>query len=331
MKLLILDTNDPYYNLAVEEYIFENAQEETFILWQNKPCVVIGKNQNVFAEINLDFTKEQNIKIVRRITGGGAVYHDLGNLNFSYISPTHCGGIDFAKYTHPILCALKSMSLDAELSGRNDILIDGKKVSGNAQFSKNGRVLHHGTILFNSDLSVLSSALHVDPEKIKSKAIKSVKSRVANIKELLCTDLSVIEFRDIIAKHIEKEFDADRIDAPSSLEIDKIYERNASSDWIFPNRELLSKYTLNFKKRFDFGSIEFCFSMRNELVESLRIYGDFFEINPVFGLEESFSGKTISEIKIGYKNFKIENYIHGMDSEDLNILLQNEVLPANNI
>jgi hypothetical protein len=172
---------------------------------------------------------------------------------------------------------------------------------------KNGRVLHHGTILFDSDVSVLSSALHVDPEKIKSKAIKSVKSRVANIKELLCTDLSVIEFRDIIAKHIEKEFDADRIEAPSSLEIDKIYERNASSDWIFPNRDLLSKYTLNFKKRFDFGIIEFCFSMRNELVESLRIYGDFFEINPVFGLEESFSGKTISEIKIGYKNFKIEN------------------------
>ena len=291
MKLLILNTNDPYYNLAVEEYIFDNCEEETFILWQNEPSVVIGKNQNAFAEIDLDYAKENNINIVRRITGGGAVYHDLGNLNFSYISPHHDGGIDFKKFTYPIVIALRSLNLDAELSGRNDILINGKKVSGNAQFSKNGRVLHHGTILFNSDLSVLSSALRVDPSKISAKAIKSVRARVTNIKIELKSDVSLSEFRDIIAEHVKKTFGANEIEAPISEEIKKLYERNSSKEWIFPEREYLSKYSLRFKKRFDFGILEFLFAMKNETVESLSIFGDFFEKRAVSELEEMFRNK----------------------------------------
>lgn len=331
MKLLILNTIDPYYNLAIEEYIFENCQEETFILWQNRPCVVIGKNQNAFAEIDLSFTKNHNIDVVRRITGGGAVYHDLGNLNFSYISPDHNGGIDFAKFTYPIVNALRSLNLDAELSGRNDIMINGKKISGNAQFSKNGRVLHHGTILFDSDLSVLSSALHVDPSKISAKAIKSVRARVTNIKKELSLEIDVLEFRDIIAEHVKKMFGAEVMEAPTSYEVNKLYERNSSEEWIFPGRDYLSKYSLRFKKRFEFGIIEFLFAMKNETVESLSIFGDFFEDSSVSELEESFKGKTINEITKNYRTFKVENYIYGMTSDNLLELMQSEILPENNI
>ena len=331
MKLLILNTNDPYYNLAVEEYIFDKCVEETFILWQNEPCVVLGKNQNAFAEIDIDYAKQKNIKIVRRITGGGTVYHDLGNLNFSYISPNHDGGINFEKFTYPIVDALLSLSLNAELSGRNDILIDGKKVSGNAQFARGSRVLHHGTILFDSDLTVLSSVLRVDPSKINAKAIKSVRTRVTNVKDELKNDISISEFRSIIAERLKKMLGAEECEAPISNKIKLLYERNSSKEWIFPERGYLSKYSLIFKKRFAFGSLEFLFSMKNETVESLSILGDFFEIRPVSELEVMFKGKTLKEIINNNKVFKVENYIYGMTSDDLIELFENKVLPENNI
>ena len=180
MKFLTLKTTNPNINLATEEYLFTHCEDDIFMLWQNEPTVVIGKNQNAFAELNMDYIKNNNIHVVRRITGGGAVYHDLGNVNYTFISGKKGSvGIDFEYFTKPIIHALPSLGISAELSGRNDILIDGKKISGNAQHTSGNRVLHHGTLLFDSDLSVLSDALKVDEEKIKAKAIieKSTKNK----------------------------------------------------------------------------------------------------------------------------------------------------------
>ena len=188
MRFLILKGRDPYRNLAVEEYLFRHAKEDVFLLWQNDPTVVIGKNQNAYAELDLDYVRARGIRVARRITGGGAVYHDGGNINYSVIAVGAAeGGLDFAPYTAPILEALLHFGVRAELSGRNDLLVGDRKISGNAQFRADGRVLHHGTLLYDSDLEVLSSALRVDEEKLRAKSIRSHRSRVVNIRTLIET------------------------------------------------------------------------------------------------------------------------------------------------
>ena len=214
---------DPYFNLALEEFLLtrsdfnetnpnaaSNAQsndkldfEPILLLWQNAPTVVVGGRQNTLEEINLAFIEERKINVIRRTTGGGAVYHDLGNLNYSFIvqdatrlssaspassypapsAPTLTDS--FRLLTQPVVDVLRAWNLPAELSGRNDITIDGRKISGSAQARKNGKTLHHGTLLFDSNLDDVAAALHVDPEKFRSKAVASVRSRVANVAEFL--------------------------------------------------------------------------------------------------------------------------------------------------
>ena len=193
MKYFRLKSTCPYLNLAIEEYMFKHSQDEVFILWQNEPTVVIGKNQNAFAEINMDYLREKNIKIARRITGGGAVFHDLGNVNYTYISKSKVG-INFEYYSKPIIETLRDMGVCVHLSGRNDLLTeDGRKISGSAEYTANGRTLHHGTLLFDAHLDTLSSVLNVDPEKLRANAVKSTRSRVANIKEAVIRHIAVAE------------------------------------------------------------------------------------------------------------------------------------------
>ena len=195
MRYIKLCSNDPYYNLAVEEYLLNNSEEDIFMLWQNAPTVVIGKNQNAYAEVNLEYAREKEIKISRRITGGGAVYHDLGNINYTFItSEKKARALDYEYFTRPIIDALKFLGLDCKLSGRNDLECDGRKFSGNAQFCSNGRILHHGTLLFNTDVSEMSAVLKVDKEKLEYKAVKSHKGRVINLIDLLENKISAYEF-----------------------------------------------------------------------------------------------------------------------------------------
>ena len=229
-------------NLAVEEYLFSKTTDDIFMLWQNEPSVIIGKNQNAYAEINMDYVRSNNIHIVRRITGGGAVYHDLGNVNYTFISSREKNsGIDFAYFTEPICEALKTLGIDAKLSGRNDLLAGDRKFSGNAQHVVGNRVLHHGTILFDGNLDVLSSALNVDEEKLKSKSIKSTKSRVVNIKTLMSENLDVDAFIDRISEHVKKKFNPEIISTPENHEVIELKNRNESSEWIFPDRAYLSE------------------------------------------------------------------------------------------
>ena len=190
-------STDPCFNLAFEEYVLENLREgDWLILWQNANTVVVGLNQNTAEEIDAGFVAAHRVTVVRRITGGGAVYHDLGNLNYSFITDAgDAESLSIRRFTEPVCSALASMGVTAETTGRNDITVDGRKVSGVAQRIVNGRILHHGTLLFDSDGAMVAGALRADPAKFASKSAKSVRSRIGNIREFLPEDMDMDEFR----------------------------------------------------------------------------------------------------------------------------------------
>jgi lipoate-protein ligase A len=191
---------DPYFNIAAEEYLLKTFSEEIFMLWQNSDCLVVGKHQNALAEINLPFVYDKQIPVVRRLTGGGTVFHDKGNINFTFVKNSNEVGkmINFRKYAGPVLECLKALGLPTEFSPRNDIFIEGLKVSGNAEHvdQKRKRVLHHGTLLFKSDLEILALALKTDPERFLDKAVNSVRSQVTNIVGYLKNPITLDAFFD---------------------------------------------------------------------------------------------------------------------------------------
>ncbi|MPL94273.1 Lipoate-protein ligase LplJ [bioreactor metagenome] len=199
-------STDPTYNLALEEYVFNELPRtgEYFMLWRNHNAIVVGKHQNTAEEVCLPFVRQHNVKVVRRLSGGGAVYHDLGNLNYTFVRDASGGQLDLAAFCVPVVQALHHLGVEAVLSGRNDITIDGKKFSGNAQYLREGRVMHHGTLMFDSDLEVLANALNVSADKIESKGVKSVRSRVTNIRAHLKRDMSVSEFKSVLLDYMIK-------------------------------------------------------------------------------------------------------------------------------
>ena len=195
MICIQINNTDPFFCLAAEEYLLKNFSDDIFMLWQSKDTVVVGKHQNTLAEINYPFIREKNVTVARRISGGGTVFHDAGNVNFCYIknvgSPSE---ISFKMFTEPVVEALARLGIEATTSGRNDLLINGLKISGNAEHVYKNRVLHHGTLLFNSDLENLGQAIKVVPGKYESKAVESNRSKVANISGFLDKEMTTEEF-----------------------------------------------------------------------------------------------------------------------------------------
>lgn len=303
MKYVENFSNDPRYNLAFEEYCFKSlpVEEDYVILWINGPAIIVGKNQNTLEEVNIDYVKENHIEVVRRITGGGAVYHDLGNLNFSIIkNKGENKKIDFKRYNIPILNALERLGIECELSGRNDMTIDGKKFSGIAQSIWRNRALNHGTLLFDTELDVLSKALNVKQDKIISKGIKSVRSRVTNIKDFLEKDTTIESFRDILLKYIF-EFEGEvpvkyELSDKENSEIDELFnEKYATWDW---NYGYSPKFNYKNYKKFPFGAIEVRMDIKKGIVEDCKFYGDFFGSANVEKLEETLTGKSYNEESI---------------------------------
>ena len=195
---------DPTINLAMEEYVLKHlpADDSYFLFYVNEPSIIVGKNQNTIEEVNKQYIDDHHIHVVRRISGGGAVYHDKGNLNFSFVTSDDGNSFhNFKKFTEPIVQALQSMGVDAEMTGRNDIQVGAAKISGNAMVKVKNRMFSHGTLMLNSDLEEVQNALKVNPKKIQSKGVKSVRKRVANIEEFLDESITIDQFKQIILKN----------------------------------------------------------------------------------------------------------------------------------
>lgn len=230
---------DVYFNLAMEEYIFEKFKEdEVFMLWINEPSVVIGKHQNLIEELNMKYCFDNNIKIARRLSGGGTVVHDFGNLNYTYITNTTGDtALDFKEFLKPMYKALLNLKINANISPRNDFRVEEKKICGHSQFMRKKRVLHHGCILFDSNLNNLRNALNVENKKIISKSAKSVKSSVANLKEISKLDYEISDFLEKLKNEIlktQENFEIYELTKEDILNIDKIKsEKYVTKDWIY--------------------------------------------------------------------------------------------------
>lgn len=329
MKLsyLNLRTIDPAFNLATEEYVFDHLPQDRtyFMLWQNDNAIIIGKHQNALAEINMNFVKENNIQVVRRLSGGGAVYHDLGNLNFTFITDAkEQDSINFKLFCQPIVRTLEKLGVQAEISGRNDITICGQKFSGNSQYLKNGRVLHHGTILFDSDLTVVGKALQVDPAKIQAKGVKSVRSRVTNVADHLSGNIDLETFRTLLLNHLLQEQPGEEYiltqdDLANIQEISN--NRYATWQWNF-GRSL--ECTTRKKMRFDgCGTVEANITVDHGIISQISFTGDFFSVLEPENLAKLFIGKQpdIDEYKIILENVDVAAYFVGLTNQQLLTLM----------
>ena len=320
MLLIYNDNTNPYFNLAMEEYLLKNSTEDLFILWRNKPSVIVGKNQNTLSEINLEYVKENSIPVVRRQSGGGAVFHDLGNINFTFITNNNNSFSDFKKFTQPIIDLLKTMGLDATFSGRNDLLIDGKKFSGNAQYNYRNKVMHHGTLLFSSQITDLSNALKVKSIKFEGKGIKSVKSRVTNISEHLDTKMSVLEFKDLIMNYMASIDSDNKLYTLSKEDIDgieKLVEKKYNTwEWNFGNSP---KYSFSNELKYPGGNVEFNLEINKGVISKIKFFGDFYGKEDIENLEILLSGVKHKEESLReiLSNIDINNYLLGADMDIL--------------
>ncbi len=319
MKYLRLKTTNPYYNLAIEEYLLRHETDDVFMLWQNEPTVVIGKNQNAYAEVNLSYAKEHGIHVSRRITGGGAVYHDTGNINYTFISAKRNGEhASYAFFAAPILRALEKLGLSCSLSGRNDLEYEGRKFSGNAQHAAGERILHHGTILFDTDVSVMSSVLKVDKEKLAHRAIKSCGSRVVNLREVLDNSFEVNDLIEHIEGFVKSEMNAEPYSVPECEQINAFRERNESDEWIYSEKRYLTSYSVQRKKKYPFGIVQIELSLDGNVIENAVISGDFFEKESIEELEKALIGRSVNNLPY----IDASRYINGMTFSDLAALLK---------
>lgn len=306
------DINDPSINLALEEYCVRNLdmQNDYLLLYINEPSVIIGKHQNTIEEINASFVEEKKIKIVRRISGGGAVYHDLGNLNFSFITKYSQKSIhNFKLFTEPVINLLKELGINAALNGRNDITVGERKISGNAQFTDTKSMFSHGTLLFNSNLDDVVKVLNVKTDKIESKGIKSVKSRVANISEFLNFDLHISDFKKKLTDLIFRETGSPeifRLNESQWNEVNKLSESKYKNwDW---NYGRSPEFNVRKTKRFEFGQIDSLIHVKDGAINDIKFYGDFLACGELSEIESALKGSRyeINSIKNALKNIDLK-------------------------
>ncbi|MBS3938637.1 MAG: lipoate--protein ligase [Peptococcaceae bacterium] len=327
MRQLNNQNTDPHYNMALEEHVLRVLSQEDsyFMLWQNSPAVIVGRNQNALEEINAQFVRDNNIAVVRRLTGGGAVYHDAGNLNFTFVVRQSKAGFHFARFAQPVIRALGALGVRAEHTGRNDITIEGRKFSGNAEYRLGDKLLHHGTLLFNSDLSMLSQALMVKESKIAGKGVQSVRSRVTNICEYLSPTVSIQDFKDALTVAAKEEFgslwQSEELKNEDHLAVKALQlAKYATWEWNFGRAPA---FNLQRVERFAFGEVDLRLNVKDGVIRECRIYGDFFTHADIGELASALIGLCYREEDLAQalSGLDLGHYFPGMNEKELLALL----------
>lgn len=323
MKYIVNKSNNPAYNIALEAYAFREllSEDEIFILWINEPAIIIGKHQNTIQEINKEYIDAHGIHVARRLSGGGAVYHDLNNLNYTIISnKSEEGAFDFKTFSQPVIETLGDLGVKAEFTGRNDLEINGKKFCGNAQAYYKGRMMHHGCLLFDVDMTVLGDALKVSKDKIESKGIKSVRARVTNIIDELPEKITVNEFSDKILAKMKETYPDMTEYVLSEDELAKIQksadEQFGNWDWVYGKAP---EYTIERNVRYPAGKINTFANVEKSIIKNIKIYGDFFGIKDVQDIEELLVGTRYEnkDVLEKLKTIDTTQYFSGMTVEEV--------------
>ena len=321
MRFLRNTETDTYYNMAFDEYCLESLalDEPVFYLWQNRPAVIVGLNQEVNTEVNLDYLKQNNIVLARRVSGGGAVYHDWGNLNYTIVGRSEDLERDYPEYAGLMMQALRKLGVPAELSGRNDILVGGKKVSGFAKRVIKNRLMVHGTLMYDVNLDVLTQSLNPPVTKLQTKGIASVRSRVTNLCEHLPELKDIQDFKNQLERALSNGY-ADQEYTLLSSEIDHIrclaHEKFARWDWIYGRSP---RATLTHSAKLSCGNIEIHLVLNENRIVSCRFGGDFIGNLPSSDVEICLTGAfyDIPSVQKCLSRIELCNYFDGVKEEDL--------------
>lgn len=323
MRYLVNDSTDACRNMAFDEFALESLplDEPVFYLWRNAPSVIIGLNQSAYAEVNLDYLKEHGIALARRVTGGGAVYHDLQNLNYTIVGKSRDLNADYPDYLHIMVNALRQLGVPAELSGRNDIMVDGRKCSGYAKRVWKDRLMVHGTLMFDVDLSVLQQALSVPGSKMSASGVASVRSKVANLKDYLPGYADVLALKDALHVILAGTDSEITLTSGQQAEIEKIAdEKFRTWDWLYgrsPEAEFKTSH------KFACGTVEVSWSVRHGLLQDVRFGGDFLGNLPAEDLATRLNGLRYDKASIlsALQNAGVQDYFDGLAAKDLAGLL----------
>ena len=321
MKYIESNSTDPYFNLALEEYVFDRLpkDESYFMLWQNSNTIVIGKYQNALEEVNQTVVDERGIKVARRLSGGGAVYHDMGNLNFTFIvDQKDVKGMNFKIFVEPVVETLKGFGVAAEFTGRNDIVIDGMKISGNSQYVKKQRVMHHGCIMLDSDLEKVADALNVKAAKFKSKNSKSVRSRVTTINAHAPRKISMEEFKTALKEHIlgSDGMEPYELTEEDLREIKRLRDEKYST-WAW-NYGQAVQYEMTREEKFDAGLVTVNMTAKDGRIVDIKFFGDFFGNGEIEDLEKALQGVILDNVlEEKLETLNLDEYMHGITPAEL--------------
>ncbi len=312
------DSTDAKFNFAIEKYLLYDldVSDEYFLFWRTSPTLMIGRFQNTLAEINMPYAKAHNINIVRRVTGGGTIYTDMNGWQFSFIIKRK-GRLEFETFTRPIIEALRSLGVEAMLTGRNDLTIGGKKFSGNAQYTGKDVMLHHGSLLFDTDLEELVRSLNVSDEKIISKGIKSVRQRVTNIAEHLPKKMTSLQFRDVMLSYLLEGMGAYAL-SEEDIENVNVIKRSQFDTWEW-NFGGDPKFNVTKENRFTGGKLTAKLFVEKGRIANIKFYGDFFASESLVELEGSLVGCRYSEEDIKHALVKAhaENCFYNITNDEI--------------
>ncbi|MBQ9406618.1 MAG: lipoate--protein ligase [Desulfovibrio sp.] len=318
MRVICHPYLDPYFNLAAEEWLLVHGHEEVFMLWRNSRAVIVGRNQNTLAEINAEYVREHNIPVLRRLSGGGAVFHDPGNLNFTCIG-RHVGSnkLHFQHFIEPILTALRAMGLPCVLSGRNDILLGDKKISGNAQYVSGDWVLHHGTLLFAAHTDDMAAVLTPGQVKFAGKGITSVRGRVGSIADMLPRPMDMEEFTATLLGHVTDKSPETSFSPAEMADIEHLAaSRYRTWEWNYGHSP---RYQVQRQTRTAAGIVDAHLDVRHGIIADIRLYGDYFGLRDVKELEAVLRGcpHQREALTARLAALPVDAYMQGLDAAGL--------------